>query len=497
MNIIFASSEAAPFCKTGGLGDVCAALPRELARAGHHPVLFLPAFRQALAAGQPVEPTGVFVDIPIGQKSVRGQFLRSQLPDSDVPVYLVDQPDYYNRPQLYREDGEDYKDNCERFVFYCRAVLEGIVRLGLDVDLIHCHDWCAGLIPAYLKTTARTEPLGRLPSVLTIHNLAYQGNFWHWDMALTGIDWKYFNWRQMEFYGNLNFLKSGIVFADAITTVSPTYAREILSAPLGCGLEGALSARAGELQGIINGVDYDEWNPMVDRYLGPLRFAPGNSDEGKAACKADLQLKLGLPQYPNVPLIACIGRLCDQKGFDLLLRVMRQWGGTQDAQWVVLGTGEPRYHEAFAELAAAHPRKIAVRLEFSDELAHRIEAGADMLTMPSQYEPCGLNQLYSLKYGTVPIVRATGGLVDTVVDANEHTIAIKRATGFAFQDYSSLALAEALERACRAYADRPLWRQLVETGMQQDWSWGRSAGAYSDLYEETYLRMNSPAIAGM
>ena len=491
MNILFVTAEAAPFCKTGGLGDVCGALPLELARLGHQPIVILPAFRQARRAGVPIESTGAFVDIPIGQKAVRGHILRSQLPGSDVPVYLIDQDDYFDRPQLYREEGEDYKDNCERFTFFCRAALEAIPLLNLEVDLIHCHDWCAGLIPAYLKTLfADRDPFDGIASMLTIHNLAYQGNFWHWDMALTGLDWKYFNWRQMEFYGNLSFLKTGIVFADALTTVSPTYAKEILTPPLSCGLEGSLQHRSGDLSGIINGVDYDQWDPATDRYLGKHRYGIRDFGAGKAACKAELQRLLGLPERSEVPLLAAVGRLADQKGFDLMVRVMRQWGAQVDAQWAILGTGEPKYHEALGSLAAEYPEKIAVRLEFSDELAHRIEAGADMFVMPSQYEPCGLNQLYSLKYGTVPVVRATGGLVDTVVDATTATLADGTATGFSFDDYTSLALAETLHRACRAYADQSTWSQLIETGMEQDWSWRASAEQYVRLYERTLSRVS-------
>jgi starch synthase len=484
LNILFATTEAAPFAKTGGLGDVCGALPRELDRLGHNPVVILPAFRQARSAGMPIEPTGVSVRVPIGQKQVEGQFLRSRLPGCDVPVFLLDQPDYYDRPQLYREDGEDYKDNCERFTFYCRAVLEAIPLLDLQTDLVHCHDWCAGLIPAYLKTQyAGKQAFSRIASVLTIHNLSYQGNFWHWDMALTGLDWKYFNWRQMEFFGNLSFLKTGIVFSDLLTTVSPTYAEEILSAPLGCGLEGVLQHRREDLTGIINGVDYDQWDPLTDKYLGPNRYSAVNFAWGKAACKADLQQRLGLPERAGVPLLAAVGRLVDQKGFDLISRVMRQWAANVDAQWVILGTGEPKYHQVLGDLANEYPQKVAVRLEFSDELAHRIEAAADMFVMPSQYEPCGLNQLYSLRYGTVPVVRATGGLVDTVVDANEQTLAEGTATGFSFEDYTSIELAAVLERACRAYADKAVWSQLVETGMRQDWSWRQSAEQYAALYE--------------
>jgi starch synthase len=488
MNILFATSEAAPFSKTGGLGDVCGALPRELARLGHQPVIFLPAFRQARQSGLPMEPTGVTVDVPIGQKKVRGHFLRSKLPDSDVPVFLLVQDDYYDRPQPYREHGEDYKDNCERFVFYCRAVLEAIPRLGITVDLVHCHDWCAALIPAYLKTLYRGEPWRNLATVLTIHNLAYQGNFWHWDMALTGLDWKYFNWRQMEFYGNLSFLKTGIVFADAITTVSPSYAQEILRPPLSCGFEGVLQQRAGDLTGIINGVDYQEWNPATDRYLDGNRYREWDVAVGKAACKADLQAGVGLPVRPDVPLLAAIGRLADQKGFDLITRVMRHWGERVDAQWVILGTGEPRYHEALSSLAKEFPDRVAVRLEYSDEWAHRIEAGADIFVMPSQYEPCGLNQLYSLRYGTVPVVRATGGLRDTVVNTTQQTLSDGTATGFSFDEYTSLALAETLDRACRAFHEKSVWHQLMETGMRQDWSWRRSAEQYVALYEQTRAR---------
>ncbi len=352
MNILFATIEGAPFCKTGGLGDVCEALPRELARLGHKPVVILPAFRQTRQSGMLLEPTGVRVEAPIGQKLVQANILRSRLPDSNVPVYLIDQPDYYDRPQPYREEGEDYKDNCERFTFFCRAALEAIPLLGLEVDLVHCHDWCAGLIPAYLKTEYdQRSPWDRLASVMTIHNLAYQGNFWHWDMALTGLDWKYFNWRQMEFYGNLSFLKTGIVFADMLTTVSPTYAREILTPPLACGLEGALQNRSDDLVGIINGVDYSQWDPAIDKYLADKRYCVDNYAAGKAACKADVQRRFVLPLRPEAPLIAAVGRLVDQKGFDLIARVMRQWAAQVDAQWVILGTGEPKYHDALASLA--------------------------------------------------------------------------------------------------------------------------------------------------
>ena len=489
MNILFATAEAVPFCKTGGLGDVCGSLPGELAKLGHCPTVILPAFRQALNSGQPIEPTGISFEIPIGQKQVTGQLLRSQMPGTEVPVYLVEQNEYFDRAELYLEEDEDYRDNCERFTFFCRAVLEAIPLLDLQTDLIHCHDWCAALIPAYLKTLYHDRPpYDGIASLYTIHNLAYQGNFWHWDMALTGIDWKYFNWRQMEFYGNLNFMKSGIAFADAISTVSPTYAIEIMRPPLSCGLEGTLQHRRKDLFGILNGADYAAWNPSSDRFLGENTYDVSNYEIGKPACKAALQKAMGLPIDAEVPLLASVGRLADQKGFDLIARVMQQWAEQEDVQWVILGTGDPKYHQVLGQLAADHPLKMAVKLEFSNELAHQIEAGADMFLMPSQYEPCGLNQLYSLKYGTVPVVRATGGLADTVVDANPKALADSTATGFSFSEYTALALSDTLKRACEAYADKPVWKQLVETGMQQDWSWSQSARRYIEVYDQTRAR---------
>jgi starch synthase len=486
VKILFATTEAVPFCKTGGLGDVCGSLPLELAKLGHQPVIVIPAFRQALNSGRRIEPTGVRFEIPIGRKTVPGTFLRGTLPGDKVPVYLVHQPQYYDRPELYREGGHDYKDNCERFVFFCRAALEAIKVLNLGTELVHCHDWTSGLIPAYLRTElCGVSPYDSITSLLTIHNIAYQGNFWHWDMELTGIDWKYFNWRQMEFFGNLSFLKSGIAFADAISTVSPRYAQEIQRPPLSCGLEGILQHRRQDLFGIINGVDYTEWNPESDPHLRGVHYGPKNFQEGKRACKAALQQEVGLPLVADQPLVAMIGRLADQKGFDLVANLIPQWAPAADVQWVILGTGEPVYHQLFTDLAQKYPGKVAVRLKFANDLAHRIEAGADIFLMPSRYEPCGLNQLYSLKYGTVPVVHATGGLADTITNCNDATLEDGTASGFTFGQYTTVALADALERACNAYKDKAVWEQLVHTGMRQDWSWNHSAREFDRLYQHT------------
>lgn len=498
MNILLAGSEAVPFAKTGGLADVMAALPVELEQLGHRPVVFLPAYTRALECGQPIEPTDLFVRVPIGSKTVEGRVLRSRLPESHVEVFLVQQDDYYRRDELYGVNGTDYVDNCERFVFFCRAVLEAVQQLRLAIDIFHVNDWQAGLIPAYLKTVYRGVPgYDGTASVITIHNLAYQGVFWHWDMLLTGLDWKYFNWHQMEFYGKLNLMKTGLVFADWINTVSPRYAEEIQTAPLGSGLEGVLQQRREVLSGIVNGADYRIWNPAKDPHLA-RNYDEKTITEGKAACKAALQAELGLPQDRNLPLIGFIGRLVDQKGLDLLSAVLQDWLRTSDAQWVILGTGEAKYHQLLSTLAERFPHKLAVRLAFSEPLAHRIEAGCDIFLMPSRFEPCGLNQLYSLKYGTVPVVRATGGLVDTVTDTNPQTLAAGTATGFSFREYEGLALAETLRRAIDAWHHPSLWSQIVQNGMRQDWSWRRSAKQYVELYQTNLKRARDAAgrIAG-
>lgn len=494
MNILFATTEAVPFCKTGGLGDVCGALPIELANLGLRPTVILPAFRSAMQSGQPIEPTGVTFEAPIGRKLVHGEFLRSQLPGSDVPVILVKQDDYFDRSELYRENSEDYHDNCERFVFFGRAVLEAIRKLDLQTDILHCHDWPTGLLPAYLKTVyAGRQPYEQIATLFTIHNLAYQGVFWHWDMELTGVGWEHFNLHQMEFYGQLNFLKSALAFSDTLSTVSPRYAEEIQSPPMSCGLEGILSQRSSDLYGIINGVDYSQWDPATDRHLA-ANYSVDTWRDGKAVCKAALQREMGLPERSDVPILASVGRLADQKGFDLIAEILPRWAQQMDAQWVLLGTGDKHHEETMTRLSREFPERIAAKVGFSNELAHRIEAGADMFLMPSRYEPCGLNQMYSLKYGTPPIVRETGGLADTITDTSDHTINNQTANGFSFSDASGYALSMAIDRACQAYHQGEIWDQIVRTGMKQDWSWARSARRYVDLYDETLARLRQPAL---
>jgi starch synthase len=483
MQILFAASEAVPFAKTGGLGDVLGSLPRAIERLGHSPVLFLPAYRCALAANSPVSPTGITLNIPIGGQTYSGSVLETRLPGSSIRVFLIDQPRYFDRDGLYGSDGIDYEDNCERFVFFNRSVLEAIGPLGLAPDVIHCNDWQTGLIPVYLRTLyQRHGSLASVGSLLTIHNLAYLGLFWQRDMALTGLDWRLFNWRQLEFHGRICFMKAGLVFADMLSTVSPSYAREIQTLRYGSGLDGLLRDRHADLRGIVNGIDPEIWSPLREPMIA-RNYDAATVDLGKAACKAWLQSKAGLPQRPDTPLLAQIGRLDPQKGWDLLAAVAEDLL-ERDVQLVVLGAGDRKYHALLENLARRFPDKCWVYLGFSADLAHQIEAGADIFLMPSLFEPCGLNQLYSLSHGTVPIVRATGGLIDTVVDANPESLAAGTADGFVFTEPNPQALMHTIDPALTFWPDRMTWRKLMATGMAADWTWQRSALEYVSLYEE-------------
>jgi starch synthase len=487
MDVVLVASEAVPFAKTGGLADVAGALPRALARVGVGARLILPCYRQARDSGLPLADTGIVLKIPIGPKVVEGRVQAGTIPGSDVPVYLIDQPAYYDRPGLYQRDGADFTDNSERFIFFQRAALETIRALGLRPDVIHGNDWQTGLVPVYLDEFYRGTPeLGRTGTLFTIHNMAYQGSFWHWDMPLTGLDWRLFNWRQLEFHNRVNFLKAGLVSSDVLSTVSPTYAKEIQTPEFGCGFDGLLRARRHDLHGIVNGIDPTAWSPTVDPHLA-ANYDVSTYPVGKAACKAALQRKAGLPVRPDVPLFAQIGRLDPQKGWDLLIDVADDLLAG-DVQMVVLGVGQPRYHGLLEALAARHADKLRVFLEFSNPLSHQIEAGADLFLMPSLYEPCGLNQLYSLAYGTIPIVRATGGLADTVINATPATLADDTATGFAFHDATADSLRSAIARALDLWPDRIAWTRLIQTAMRTDWSWDRVARDYLKLYEDVRRR---------
>ena len=505
MRIVLASSEAVPFAKTGGLADVASSLPKALAAAGHDVWLIVPHYPQVFGKQSQenvsLESTGESVQISIGSIRVTGEILKSSLPGSNANVLLIDQPDYYDRPGLYQDEDshDDYQDNCERFVFFSRAVLETARCLDVQPDVVHANDWQTGLVPALLEIEYRQFPgFEHTASVFTVHNMAFQGQFWHWDMELTGLDWKYFNSQQLEFFSHLNLLKTGIVFADMVTTVSPTYAREIQTEEFGCGLYGVLRAKGENLVGILNGVDTDIWNPETDASLVKNYAAPRDGDlssmiEGKAACKADLQERQGLPVRNNVPLFGMISRLTDQKGLDLTVDCISD-AVRLDLQMTFLGSGNSYYEQFLADLATRHPDKIATTIGFDDALAHRIEAGADVFLMPSRYEPCGLNQMYSLLYGTVPVVRSVGGLADSVVDANDENLSAGTATGFCFERYDSASLLEQIGRAVRSFNHRRIWNQLIGTGMSQDWSWSRSAVEYTAVYRRACSSRSESAL---
>ncbi len=490
MKIVFITTEAVPFAKTGGLADVCGSLPIELANLGHEVSVLMPAFHQIRDAGQAIVDTNIALRVAMNGQDISARLAKSKLPNSEVAVYFINQPQLFDRPQLYGDQHGDYRDNALRFAFFSRACLQAIDRLHGTVDVVHCNDWQAGLVPAHMATGLEPYAWMRTAaSVLTIHNLAYQGTFPKTDLPLTGFDWDYFHARALEFYDQLNYLKTGIVFADAVTTVSARYAEEIQTPQHGCGLDGVLRDRAGDLFGIPNGIDNTIWNPASDKHL-VQNFSTETWQEGKAANRAALQAAFGLRQDPDMPLIGLVGRLAEQKGWDLVIAAMRHFleaGST--VQWVVLGTGDPRYHEALSNLAERHRDHLGLHLGFSDKLAHRIEAGADIFLMPSRYEPCGLNQLYSLKYGTVPVVNPTGGLADTVVDATPENVAAGTATGFYLPTYDPAGLIDALSKALTLRAETPeKWVQIAQSGMSQDWSWGRSAARYEAVYEQTLAR---------
>jgi starch synthase len=491
VRVLLAASEVVGFAKTGGLADVAGSLPRALARLGHRVAVVMPLYRAVRFGKIPFQRTDAVLSVPIGTQTLACRLFRATLPGSDVPVFLVEAPHYFERDDAGQGKGlyqqtmpggykADYPDNAERFTFFSRAVMEAVQHIGFTPDVIHANDWQTGLVPVFLAEAYRAT-LPHTKSVFTIHNIAYQGMFGGDVMRLTGLPGWLFNHRQLEFHGHFNFLKSAIVYADAVNTVSPTYAGEIQSAEFGCGLEGLLGEFRHKLSGIVNGVDYDEWNPESDRAL-PAKYTADTVAAGKAACKAELQRRLGLPLNPTAPVLGMIARLVSQKGLDL---VLSSAPGFLDlgCQMVFLGEGDPEFHNELQQFRARRPDKVGVYLGFSEPLAHLVEAGSDLYLMPSRYEPSGLNQLYSLKYGTPPIVRATGGLADTIVNATEENMAAGVATGFTFYEYSAHALYQTGKWALSLYRDRPAdFQKVVRTAMAQDWSWAKSAEKYVDLY---------------
>jgi starch synthase len=483
MRILFISSEVVPFAKTGGLADVSGALPAALARLGHEVRVVMPKYaavdakRWELTAGEEIVVRLAGLDSHFTLWSGR---LPNSPSGNPVDCGFLAHEQFFERPGLYQEAGKDYPDNLQRFSSFSRAVLEVPRVWRWRPDVVHANDWETALALLYLRTHIEPEP-GVVPpaTLFTIHNLAYMGLSPAEQFSLLGLSPHYFTTETLEFYGQVNLLKAGLLYSTLLNTVSPTYSREIQTPEFGYGLDGLLRLRQRDLSGVINGVDYGEWNPVRDANL-PARY---DADDltGKRACKRALQKGCGLP-VKAAPLIGMITRLTQQKGVDLVLEAMDELMQL-DLQLVILGSGDPALEQALKQVVARYPNKLSVQLAFDEPLAHRIEAGADCFLMPSKYEPCGLNQLYSLRYGTIPIVRRTGGLADTVVDATPSHLAAGTATGVVFESASGRALLHAVQLALSLYRQRSVWAQMVKAAMAADFSWDRSAREYVALYE--------------
>ncbi len=477
MRVLFVSSEAHPLIKTGGLADVVASLPTALHRLGTDVRLLLPAYRAVKDRLPALAPVAA---LRIDDPPARVALIATVLPGTDLPVYLVDAPEYFDRAghPYIATDQRDWQDNHLRFGLFAKvatAVALNQAGLAFHPQIVHCHDWQTGLVPALLHGLTK-----RPKTVFTVHNLAYQGIFPPNAARALQLPEALMRHNALEFYGQLSFIKGGLVYADRLTTVSPTYAQEILTPELGCGLDGLLRERAETLTGILNGIDYRTWDPACDRHL-PSRYSIDDLT-GKAGNKLALQTRLGLEVDPEVPIIGHIGRMVEQKGIDLLLKAFPRLLRYRNLQLAILGSGEARFEQDVRRLVEAYPGKVGAHIGYDESLAHLLEAGADLFAMPSRFEPCGLNQLYSLRYGTPPIARRTGGLADTIVDASGLDLENGLANGFLFQMPATDALLEACHRALTLYTDRPRWQALMQQGMARDSSWEHSAQEYLALY---------------
>lgn len=479
MRILLASSEVFPYSKSGGLADMVGALAKFLARSGDEVSVVTPLYRGIREKFPGLEKFAWTLDLPLGPNRVRGDVWVLR-PQENLTLYFIEQPFFYDRAGLYSDGGFDYPDNAARFVFLSKAAVNLARYLPAPPEIVHVHDWQVGLVPVLILHQRLHEGWGNPPhTVLTLHNMAYQGHFRAPQYELTNLSIDYFHPNGVEFHGGFNCLKAGISYADLITTVSPRYAREITTEEYGAGLDGALRRRRDHLVGILNGVDYDEWNTTSNRFLP----APYSSDDlrGKALCKAALQEELGLPVRADVPLFGNITRLAEQKGVDIQLGALEEMLAA-DIQFVLLGSGSSEYERGYQKLAVRYPKKAAIRIGYDHALSHRIEAGSDFYLMPSRFEPCGLNQMYSLRYGTIPIVRVTGGLDDSVVDIAEDTAG---ADGIKFKEYSVRALSKAIRKAMVIFANAELTTHFRHNGMTKDFSWDRTAHEYDAVYRKT------------
>jgi starch synthase len=479
MKVLLASSEVHPYSKTGGLADMVGALAKSLAKAGLEVGLVTPLYKGTLDKFPDIQRFGYGIDLPVGRRRVQAEVLKREWKPG-LTVYFVHQADFFHRAELYQEKGVDYPDNAERFVFFSESVAHLARYLPSRPELVHVHDWQAGLVPLMIRHQKERAGWGTAPrTCVTLHNLAYQGVFHARSYDLLNLPKEYFHVDGVEYYGSMSCLKAAITYADRITTVSPRYAREILTEAFGCGLDGVLRRRRHSIIGILNGVDYTEWRTDENPFL-PQGFSKGEL-QGKQADKLALQRELGLPPAPEIPLFANISRLVDQKGSDLLLGALEEMLAT-NMQFILLGTGSPTLERAFQDLSRRCPDKVAVRIGYDHPLSHRIEAGSDFFLMPSRFEPCGLNQMYSLRYGTIPIVRVTGGLDDSVIDLGED---LEQANGIKFYECSARALAKAIRKALVLYQEPDLLRHYRLNAMSADFSWERTALEYIKVYRRT------------
>ena len=476
MKILLASSEVHPYSKTGGLADMVGALGRALLKAGHEVCVVTPLYRGIREKFPDVHPEDWYLNLPLGDRWIQGA-LWSVIPENGLKVYFIEQTEFFDRAGIYHEKNVSYPDNDQRYIFFSKAVVHLARYMHWRPDVVHVHDWQVGLVPAMLQQLQREGWGNPPPTCLTIHNLAYQGVFPPESFALTGLSKDFFHPNGAEFFGMLNCLKAGIAFADAITTVSPRYAREISTEEYGCGLDGLLRRRHERIFGILNGVDYGEWNTTKNPHL----FKPYSVTRlaGKKLNKLELQKFFALPVNEKIPLFGTITRLADQKGVDIQLGALEEMLNT-NMQFVLLGSGSPDYERAYKSLAQRFPTKVAIRIGYDETLAHRIEAACDFYLMPSQFEPCGLNQMYSLRYGTIPIVRATGGLDDSVVDITQDP---KLANGVKFHEYSARALAKGIRKALAIHENPELLRRYQRNAMKADYSWEQTVSEYVRVYE--------------
>lgn len=476
LRVVYVSAEVTPFAKSGELADVASSLPKYLASLGMEVSVFMPKYRRPEIESLPKGRVKIELLIPMGEGKVKGQVYKSELGKYDI--YFIENPKYFWRENIYGTGKGEYLDNDERFIFFNRAVLEFLLKTKMPVDVIHCNNWTTALIPVFLKTHyAHKKHFKNVATVFTLHNIAYQGEFPAETLSLAELNWNDLGPQPLAFNGKFNFLRSGLLFSDILNTVSSSYKREILTVKHGFGLRDVLESRKNVFFSVRNGVDYEIWNPETDPYI-VANYSSSNL-RPKEECKKDLIHEFGLTLPPNIPLVGAVSYLSSQKGFDILMEAMGKIM-QMDVGLVILGKGDEKYEGEFLAIQEQYPQKFSIKLEMNPALAHKIAAGADIFLIPSLYEPCGLNQLYSFRYGTVPVVRATGGLGETVKAFDAKTL---RGNGFVFKEYSSQALVKALKEALACYATPHIWQKIVRAGLKEKFSWEGAARRYARLYQ--------------